>query len=148
MRDGEQLFARADSQVGAVRVSGRSVVVTGCGAVDLHADSFGGGYEWYGVMNVWWDGCSLPIFRDGAGNDVLLAGIVNLLVQHLEVPDGGRSWWSNLCLVRSAKTSCSRISSIAEAVLEGSLCVEIVVPVMMVLARMLQTLQDYFLVPI
>lgn len=92
-----------------------------------------------GVMNVWWDGCSLPVFRDDAGDDLLLAGIANLLDQHLEVPDGGRSWWSNLFLVRSAKTSCSRLSSIAEAVLQGSLCVVISVPVMMVLARMLQT---------
>ncbi|KAG0558401.1 hypothetical protein KC19_10G025600 [Ceratodon purpureus] len=58
-----------------------------------------------------------------------------------------QGWWSNLSLVRSAKNSCSRISSIAEAVLGGSLCVVIAVPVTMVLARVLHTPQDYFLVP-
>lgn len=50
-------------------------------------------------------------------------------------------------LVRSAKSSCSRITSIAEAVLGGSLCVVIAVPVTMLLARVLQSPQDHFLVP-
>jgi len=50
-------------------------------------------------------------------------------------------------LVRSAKNSCSRISSIAEAVLGGSLCVVIAVPLTMLLARVLQSPQDLFLVP-
>ena len=58
-----------------------------------------------------------------------------------------RRWWSHSSLVRSAKTSCLKITSIAEAVLGGSLCVVIAVPVTMVLVRMLQTPQDYLLVP-
>lgn len=61
--------------------------------------------------------------------------------------DEPRGWWSNSSLVRSAKTSCSRITPVAEAVLGGSLCLVIAVPVTMVLARLLQTPQDYFLVP-
>ncbi|XP_024376981.1 uncharacterized protein [Physcomitrium patens] len=64
-----------------------------------------------------------------------------------EDEDVSGRWWSNTALVRCARSGCARISSIAELVLRGSLCVVIAVPISMVLARSLQSPPDYFLVP-
>lgn len=50
-------------------------------------------------------------------------------------------------LVRSVKDSCSRISSVTETVLRGSLCVVIAVPLTMLLARVWLSPQDSFLMP-
>lgn len=57
------------------------------------------------------------------------------------VNEGEPGWCTSL--VRSAR----KVTSIAEAVLGGSLCVVIAVPLTMLLARVLQSPQDPFLVP-
>lgn len=53
-----------------------------------------------------------------------------------------RGWCSSL-LLRSA----SRVTSVAEVILGGSLCLVIAVPLSMLLARVLQSPEDSYLVP-
>lgn len=63
------------------------------------------------------------------------------------VDDVSAKLWSNISLLNSAKRGCSKIMSIAEVVLKGSLCVVVAVPISLALATVLQTPTDYYLVP-